>query len=80
VSCPDCSAVAGRWAEAQELHRRFHSLFSYLLSLDTNPVPVKAGLAMMGRVEEVYRLPLCPMESDKKQRLQECMKALGLLL
>lgn len=71
-------ALAGRWAEAQELHRRFHRLFCDLF-LDTNPVPVKAGLAMMGRIEEVYRLPLCSMDDAQKQQLRETMKELGLL-
>ena len=72
------AALEGRWSEAQGLHRTLYRLFSDLF-LDTNPVPVKAALAMMGRIEEVYRLPLCEMAEAPKQRLAECLRQLKLL-
>ncbi|MBU0679261.1 MAG: 4-hydroxy-tetrahydrodipicolinate synthase [Verrucomicrobia bacterium] len=72
------AALGGRWDDARASHARLHRLFSVLF-LDTNPIPVKAALAMMGRIEENYRLPLCEMTEGKKQRLRECLVELGIL-
>ena len=72
------SALDGNWDEARRLHREWHPLFDALF-LDTNPIPVKAALAMAGRVEEVYRLPLCPMDADNKERLRSVMRTLGII-
>ena len=47
--------------------------------LETNPSPVKAGLAMMGMIEEVYRLPMVPMKPENRAKLSKVMAALGLL-
>lgn len=72
------SVLDGQWDEAADLHGRYHRLFCDLF-LDTNPIPVKAALAMMGRIEEVYRLPLCPMTDALKNILAETLKDVGLL-
>lgn len=71
-------AMAGRFAEARELHLKYHALFTDLF-LETNPVPVKAALAMMGRIEEVYRLPLCEMEPKTRAALAATLREVGLL-
>ena len=71
-------ARAGRFAEALSLHRKYYSLFTDLF-LETNPVPVKAALAMAGRIEEVYRLPLCEMEPTTRRRLEATLNGCGLL-
>ena len=71
-------ARAGRFSDALSLHRKYYSLFTDLF-LETNPVPVKAALAMAGRIEEVYRLPLCEMEPTTRRRLEATLKACGLL-
>ncbi len=47
--------------------------------IDTNPIPVKAALAMMGKIEEVYRLPLCEMSAVDRAALQNVMVASDLL-
>jgi len=47
--------------------------------VDTNPIPVKAALAMMGRMEEVYRLPLVPLSPDARQHVRAVVAELGLL-
>ncbi|MCG2658906.1 MAG: 4-hydroxy-tetrahydrodipicolinate synthase, partial [Kiritimatiellae bacterium] len=62
------AALDGRWQDAQRLHQTYFQLFSDMF-LDTNPIPVKAALAMMGRIEETYRLPLCAMSPALKNRL-----------
>jgi len=71
-------ALAGRWTEARDLHLRYYRLFSDLF-IDTNPIPVKTALAMMGRIEESFRLPLCPMGEVLKKRLAQTLKDAGLL-
>lgn len=71
-------ALASEWDEAAAMHRRLHKLFCDIF-IETNPVPIKAALAMMGKIEEIYRLPLCPMSDEKKAVLAETMKELGLL-
>ena len=47
--------------------------------LETNPVPVKAALSMMGLIQEVYRLPLVPMATDNRQKLESVLKKLELI-
>jgi len=47
--------------------------------LETNPVPVKAALAMLGQIEEEYRLPLVPMSPKNREVLRATMKAVGIL-
>ena len=71
-------ALSGAWEEAQALHRQYHPLFTTLF-IETNPVPVKAALAMVGKIDESYRLPLCPMSSDKKETLKRCLQTLNLI-
>ena len=47
--------------------------------LETNPVPVKAAMSMMGLIEEVYRLPLVPMQPGNRRRLEGVLQRLGLI-
>jgi len=72
-------ALKGQWKEALNVHRAFFGLFTDLF-IDTNPIPVKAALAMMGQIEEIYRLPLCPMNQSLKNKLAECLKAVNLIV
>ncbi|MDO9542412.1 MAG: 4-hydroxy-tetrahydrodipicolinate synthase, partial [Kiritimatiellia bacterium] len=72
------SALAGNWTRAMSLHRRYFRLFSDVF-LDTNPIPVKAALAMLGLIEEEYRLPLCPMSKALRNRLAEGLRELKLI-
>ena len=70
--------AAGRISEAQKLHANYYPLFKDLF-IETNPVPVKAALAMMGIVKEEYRLPLVAMSEKNRTVLGETMKAVGVL-
>jgi len=63
---------------ALELHTKFFPLFKNLF-IETNPVPVKAALAMLGRIEEEYRLPLVPMAAKNRAVLEATLKACGVL-
>jgi 4-hydroxy-tetrahydrodipicolinate synthase len=49
------------------------------LFIETNPVPVKAALAMAGKIEETYRLPLVPMGAGNRKQLQQTLAQLGLV-
>jgi 4-hydroxy-tetrahydrodipicolinate synthase len=47
--------------------------------IETNPIPAKAALAMMGLIEENYRLPLVSMAPDNRARLETVLVELGLI-
>lgn len=70
--------AAGKPAAALKLHQRYYPLFKDLF-IETNPVPVKAAMAMLGDIEEEYRLPLVPMSSRNREVLRATMKACGVL-
>ena len=72
------AALDGRWDDAQQLHDRY-LLFFEAMFIDTNPIPVKAALAMMGKIDEVYRLPLCSMEETLKRDLRGVLSDLELV-
>lgn len=61
--------VKGDFKTARELHYRLLDLHNAMF-IETNPVPVKAALAMMGYIAEEYRLPLVPMSAKNRQKLQ----------
>ena len=63
---------------ALKLHNKFYPLFKDLF-IETNPVPVKAALAMMGVMDEEYRLPLVKMSVANHEKLKKTMKACGVL-
>ncbi len=46
---------------------------------DVSPIPVKAALSMMGRIENTLRLPLCPLDDEKSARLREAMEKAGIM-
>ena len=71
-------ALAGHWEEARRLHRRYYPLFADLF-LEANPIPVKAAMAQMGLIREVYRLPLCEPSTAVKAKIAECLKETGIL-
>jgi 4-hydroxy-tetrahydrodipicolinate synthase len=72
------TALAGKMDEARVIHQQWAPLFDDLF-IDTNPIPVKAAAALLGMADEVYRLPLCPMQSALRDQLQQTMMKLGML-
>ena len=72
------AALANDWATARTLHRKYLPLMQANF-IESSPLPVKAVLAMMGKVEEVYRLPLLPMRRDTRSRLQKIATEVGLI-
>lgn len=68
----------GQIRKATQLHAKLYPLFKDLF-IETNPVPVKAALAMMGLINEEYRLPLVPMGAANRAKLRATMRTCGLL-
>ena len=58
---------------ARTMHYELYRM-SRILFIETNPIPVKAALAMMGKIREEYRLPLCRMADDNRSKLERVMK------
>lgn len=66
------------WQLARQIHFQLLDLH-YTLFVETNPIPVKAALAMMGLIREEYRLPLVPLADDNNNRLRAVMQKAGLV-
>lgn len=71
-------ALDGEWEQARELHYRLLPLMEVNF-IESSPGPVKAALAMMGIIEENYRLPLVPIQDKSKAKVREVIAELGLL-
>jgi 4-hydroxy-tetrahydrodipicolinate synthase len=70
--------ASGKTDVALKLHNKFYPVFKDLF-IETNPIPVKAALAMMGVIEEEYRLPLVRMSASNREKLRKTLKACGVL-
>lgn len=70
--------AGGRLDQALRLHAKFFPLFRDLF-LETNPIPVKTALAMLGLVEEEFRLPLVSMSLKNRETLKSTLKRCGVL-
>ena len=72
------AALNNDWTTARTIHRKYLPLMQANF-IESSPLPVKAVLAMMGRIEEVYRLPLLPMRRDTRSKLQKAAMEVGLI-
>jgi 4-hydroxy-tetrahydrodipicolinate synthase len=72
------AALSNDWTSARALNRKYLPLMQANF-IESSPLPVKAVLAMMGKLEEVYRLPLLPMRRDTRSRLQKIAGEAGLV-
>jgi 4-hydroxy-tetrahydrodipicolinate synthase len=70
-------AEAGDFAGARKLHHDLLPLMQVNF-VESSPIPVKAAMAMMGLVEEVYRLPLVPPSQASRDRIAGVLRELGL--
>lgn len=68
----------GKYDEARKLNSQWLPLMQANF-IETSPIPVKAALAMMGMIEEVYRLPLVPMKPENRAKLEKVLATQGLL-
>ena len=71
-------ALEGNWTEARALHYRILPLMEVNF-IESSPGPVKAAMAMMGLLEENFRLPLVPIQQKSRERVREVIGELGLL-
>jgi len=72
------SFLAGRLDEARRIHFALSPLFAALF-YETNPIPVKEALAMMGKIDSELRLPLCTMGADNRNQLAKVLKEMRLI-
>ena len=72
------AALNNDWTTARRIHRKYLALMQANF-IESNPLPVKAVLAMMGKIEEVYRLPLLPMRRDTRSKLQKIATEAGVI-
>jgi len=72
------AAAAGDWNRARQIHYRLLPLGEGLF-VEANPIPVKAALAMMGRITEEIRPPLYPLAEQHRAKLRAQLDELGLL-
>ena len=68
----------GNFDRAKELFYRLFPLCQAMF-YETNPIPVKTSLALMGKISEEMRLPLVPMSPANRERLQKALKEYGLI-
>ncbi|MGA1863646.1 MAG: 4-hydroxy-tetrahydrodipicolinate synthase [bacterium] len=67
------ACLDGSWEQARNLHLSLFPLFQSMF-FETNPIPVKTALAMMGKIEEEFRSPLCPISAANREKLSEVLK------
>ena len=72
------AALNNDWSAARTLHRKYLPLMQGNF-IESSPLPVKAVLAMMGKIEEIYRLPLLPMRRDTRSKLQKIVADAALI-
>jgi 4-hydroxy-tetrahydrodipicolinate synthase len=68
----------GKYSEARKLNAKLLPLMQANF-IETNPIPVKAALAMMGKIKEIYRLPMCAMKPENRAKLEKALAEQGLL-
>jgi 4-hydroxy-tetrahydrodipicolinate synthase len=73
------AALTGDWPVARQINRKFFRLLQANF-WETSPAPVKAVMAMMGRIQEHSRLPIVPVSNSTRSRLERLAGELGLLV
>ena len=63
---------SGAYEQARAMHRKLYRFFKGMF-IETNPIPVKAAMAMRGLIEEEYRLPLCPLSDKNREALRQIL-------
>lgn len=71
--------LEGDLVSARQWHKKLFALCRNLLSLATNPIPIKAAVAMLNLASEELRLPMTPLDEDKKEILRQTLETYGLL-
>ncbi|UCD36367.1 MAG: 4-hydroxy-tetrahydrodipicolinate synthase [Nitrospiraceae bacterium] len=77
VSAMCRALLEGRIEDARQLHFRMDPL-NKAMFIETNPIPVKTALSLMGKIQEEMRLPLCPMSSENREKLKKALTNYGI--
>ena len=67
------AALKGQWDAARKMHYELLPLFKAIF-IETNPIPIKAAMAMKGMMCESYRLPMCPMAPANRKALEAALR------
>jgi len=83
VAPKDAAEMFNAWergdlAKARQLHYKLEPLNSAMF-IETNPIPVKTALVLMGKVREEFKLPLCEMSRANREKLQDVLKNAGII-
>ena len=73
------ACLNGTYDEALAMQKKWYPLFSGLMSLDTNPVPIKEAVAMQGHCGRELRLPMVNLDDDQLARLRSLLERFELL-
>ncbi len=71
------AALKDDWKAAAGLHDKLYALGRMLLSLDTNPVPIKTAMAIRGFCTDELRLPMCPLSAENRKSLERLLAEMG---
>jgi len=72
------NALKGDWNSAQEIHLKLFPL-SQVMFIETNPIPVKFAMAMMGLLNPIWRSPMTPPSCESQERIRKMMETFNLL-
>lgn len=72
------AALESRWEEAREKHFHLYNIFQAMF-IETNPIPAKTSLAMMGKIKEEFRLPICSLSAESRVKLEKILRSYKLL-
>lgn len=67
------AALDNDWDKARELHYELFPIFK-IMFIETNPIPVKTSLKLMGRITGEMRLPLCEMSKENEEKLKKVLR------
>lgn len=71
-------ALRGDFEKAKDIHYKLLPLFKGIF-IETNPIPIKAALAMKGMIKESYRLPMCEMKGENREKLRRVLEDLNII-
>ncbi len=71
-------SLEGEYSKAKYLHEELLEI-NRKMFIETNPIPVKEALAMMGMIDLEFRLPMCPLKGENRVILQNCLKKMNLI-
>lgn len=76
MSAVVAAALSNDWALARARHAALFPIMRALLTLDTNPIPIKTAMAIRGDLREEFRLPMCLISADKRSELEKLIASL----